>query len=73
METNLPFIQTHLQQRQDIHASMGGKLAKWHHFTSICFIFSGKSGSLHGYQDGWDNELIFSYTGEDNRVIYEIF
>jgi hypothetical protein len=28
------------------------------------FIFSGKSGHQHGYQDGWTNKYIFSYTGE---------
>ncbi len=28
------------------------------------FIFSGKSGAQYGYRDGWDNQNIFSYTGE---------
>jgi predicted restriction endonuclease len=28
------------------------------------FIFSGKSGAQYGYKDGWDNQNIFSYTGE---------
>lgn len=28
------------------------------------FIFSGKSGKQYGYEDGWDNPNVFSYTGE---------
>ena len=28
------------------------------------FIFSGKTGAQYGYKDGWDNENVFSYTGE---------
>lgn len=28
------------------------------------FIFSGQSGHQHGYKDQWENENIFSYTGE---------
>lgn len=28
------------------------------------FIFSGKSGKQHGYEDGWDNPNVFTYTGE---------
>jgi 5-methylcytosine-specific restriction enzyme A len=28
------------------------------------FIFSGKSGHQHGYKDQWENEDVFSYTGE---------
>lgn len=44
-----------------------GQLAKWH--LSIfkipyIFIFSGKSGKQNGYEDGWDNPKVFTYTGE---------
>ena len=31
---------------------------------SFLFIFSGKSGTQYGYQDWWDNNNIFTYTGE---------
>lgn len=54
-------------RRNDIHALYGGN---WQ--GGICpssthpyiFIFSGKSGHQHGYEDGWDNPNVFSYTGE---------
>jgi len=68
METKLPFIPEQIyNRRQDIHAKYGGN---WQ--SGICptsnhnyiFIFSGKSGAQHGYQDGWDNPNIFTYTGE---------
>ncbi len=64
----LPFIPGHLyNRRRDIHAIYGGN---WQ--SGICpsskfpfiFIFSGKSGKQHGYQDGWDNPNVFTYTGE---------
>ena len=68
MEGKLPFIPEHIyNRRQDIHSKYGGN---WQ--SGICpsanfpyiFIFSGKSGKLHGYQDGWDNPNVFTYTGE---------
>lgn len=64
----LPFIPNQIyNRRQDIHALFGGN---WQ--SGICpsanhpyiFIFSGKSGKQHGYEDGWDNPNIFTYTGE---------
>ena len=63
-----PFIPDQLyNRRRDIHAIYGGN---WQ--SGICpsskypyiFIFSGKSGKQHGYEDGWDNPNVFSYTGE---------
>lgn len=68
MKDQLPFIPEHLyNRRQDIHTKYGGN---WQ--SGICptsnynyiFIFSGKSGTQHGYQDSWHNPNIFSYTGE---------
>jgi 5-methylcytosine-specific restriction protein A len=68
VENKLPFIPEQIyNRRQDIHAIYGGN---WQ--SGICpstsfpyiFIFSGKSGAQHGYQDGWDNPNIFTYTGE---------
>lgn len=64
----LPFIPEHIyNRRKDIHSVYGGS---WQ--NGICpsasfpyiFIFSGKSGHQHGYEDGWDNPNVFSYTGE---------
>ncbi|SEQ59165.1 HNH endonuclease [Hyunsoonleella jejuensis] len=64
----LPFIPNQLyNRRKDIHAIYGGN---WQ--SGICpsanypyiFIFSGKSGKQHGYEDGWDNPNVFTYTGE---------
>jgi hypothetical protein len=64
----IPFIPgTIYHRRSEIHSSYGGN---WQ--GGICpssnypyiFIFSGKSGHQHGYQDGWDNPNVFSYTGE---------
>jgi hypothetical protein len=63
-----PFIPGHVyHRRSEIHSIYGGN---WQ--GGICpsstspfiFIFSGKSGHQHGYQDGWDNPNVFSYTGE---------
>lgn len=68
MVEQLPFIPDQIyNRRQDIHAIYGGN---WQ--SGICptsnhnyiFIFSGKSGVQHGYQDGWDNPNVFTYTGE---------
>lgn len=64
----LPFIPGQIYNRRNqIHAIYGGN---WQ--GGICpsskfpyiFIFSGKSGRQHGYQDRWDNSNVFSYTGE---------
>lgn len=64
----LPFIPEQVyHRRNDIHAIYRGN---WQ--GGICpsanhpyiFIFSGKSGHQHGYEDGWDNPNVFSYTGE---------
>lgn len=64
----LPFIPNHIYNRRaDIHAQYGGNwqsgISPSREFPYI-FIFTGKSGHQHGYKDGWDNENIFTYTGE---------
>lgn len=68
---SLPFIPGHVYNRRaDIHGVYGGN---WQ--GGICpssthpyiFIFTGKSGSQHGYKDQWDNENIFTYTGEGQQ------
>ncbi len=62
-----PFIPNQLYNRSLIHDEYGGNRqggispsAK----VPYIFIFSGKSGAQYGYRDGWDNQNIFSYTGE---------
>ncbi len=64
----LPFIPEQVyNRRNDIHSIFGGN---WRSGISpssnhpYIFIFSGKSGHQHGYEDGWDNPNVFSYTGE---------
>jgi 5-methylcytosine-specific restriction protein A len=68
MKDQLPFVPEQVyNRRQDIHVKYGGN---WQ--SGICptskhnyiFVFSGKSGKLHGYQDSWDNPNVFTYTGE---------
>lgn len=54
-------------RRRAIHSQFGGN---WQ--GGICpsssypfiFVFTGKSGGQHGYKDQWENDNIFSYTGE---------
>ena len=62
-----PFIPNQLYKRSLIHDEYGGNRqggispsAK----VPYIFIFSGKSVAQYGYRDGWDNNNIFSYTGE---------
>ena len=64
----LPFIPEQVySRRNDIHSIYGGN---WQSGISpsanhpYIFIFSGKSGHQHGYEDGWDNPNVFTYTGE---------
>jgi len=63
-----PFIPEYIYNRRtDINSIYGGN---WQSGISpsanhpYIFIFSGKSGHQHGYEDGWDNPNVFSYTGE---------
>jgi hypothetical protein len=63
----LPFLPGQIYKRSELHDQYGGNRQ-----GGICpcvnvpyiFIFSGKSGTQYGYMDCWDNENIFSYTGE---------
>lgn len=64
----LPFIPGQFYNRRaDIHAHYKGNWqsgiapSSTHPFI---FIFTGKSGHRHGYEDGWDNKDVFTYTGE---------
>src|SRR5690606_30035779 len=61
------FIANQEYKRRDIHNQYGGN---WQ--GGICpssshpfiFVFTGESGDQHGYKDMWENENVFSYTGE---------
>ena len=61
------FIKNKLYKREDLHNEYGGNRqsgissCKEH---PVVFIFSGNSGEKYGYEDGWDNENIFRYSGE---------
>jgi 5-methylcytosine-specific restriction protein A len=52
---------------RDIHGPFGGSRqsgispSATHPYV---FIFTGDSGKRYGYQDGWDSEGVFHYTGE---------
>lgn len=52
---------------EDIHKIYGGQkqggISTPANFPFI-FLFTGKSGEQHGYEDGWNNEGLFIYTGE---------
>ncbi|HLA33035.1 MAG TPA: HNH endonuclease signature motif containing protein [Pseudomonas sp.] len=53
--------------RKDLIALFGGQLQAgiWtpKEFNAV-FIFSGESGKLYGYYDGWTQSGVFRYTGE---------
>lgn len=63
----LPFIPGHVYKRSTIHDEYGGSRQSG---ISPCasnpyiFIFSGSRGKKHGYRDAWENEDVFSYTGD---------
>jgi len=54
-------------RKRDIHDVYGGNrqsgIAPSAGYPYI-FIFSGKAGRQHGYQDRWENKHIYAYTGE---------
>ncbi len=63
----LPFIPDQVYKRSYLHDQYGGSRQSG---ISPCsnvpfiFIFSGATGGQHGYKDQWENQNIFSYTGE---------
>ncbi len=63
----LPFIPNKRYKRTDIQDEYGGTrqggIAPCSKYPYI-FIFSGKTGNQYGYADAWDNENVFSYSGE---------
>src|SRR5690349_7744907 len=54
-------------RRRDIHGPYKGQpqggISTPKKFPAI-FIFTGESGELHGYSDGWTRDGIFRYFGE---------
>jgi 5-methylcytosine-specific restriction protein A len=67
MFEQIPFIPGQHYKRADLHLQYGGNwqsgITPSRSFPYI-FIFSGSSGSNYGYQDRWENDNVFSYTGE---------
>ena len=55
---------------RDLHEKYGGRrmggIANCPNHQ-IIFIFSGKTGEQHGYEDGWDKENYFWYSGEGQK------
>jgi hypothetical protein len=57
-------------RRKDIHEVFGGNWQNGIVTSSkmpYIFIFTGNKGKVHGYQDGWDNPNVYSYTGEGQK------
>lgn len=67
----LPFIPGQIYNRRlQIHAEYGGNVQSGISTSSkypYIFIFTGKSGAQHGYKDRWDNENVFTYSGEGQK------
>jgi 5-methylcytosine-specific restriction enzyme A len=63
----IPFIPNQIYKRSEIHdqykGSRQGGISASAEFPFI-FIFSGETGAQYGYKDRWDNDDIFTYTGE---------
>lgn len=62
-----PFIPDQIYKRSSIHDQYGGNRQSGISYPArhpYIFIFSNKSGHKHGYEDGWDNSNVFTYSGE---------
>ncbi len=61
------FVHNKIYKRTDIQDKYGGNrqggIAVCAKFPFI-LIFSGEAGHKHGYKDQWENDKVFSYTGE---------
>lgn len=63
----IPFIKEEVYSRSEIHKKYGGNpQAGISNSASnpFIFLFSGKSGLKHGYIDKWQDENIYTYTGQ---------
>lgn len=57
-------------RRRDLHANYGGQQQGGISTPSehpMIFVFTGESGTHYGYEDGWDDDGVFCYTGEGQR------
>jgi len=61
------FVPGQRYRRRDLHERFGGQRqggistpGKW----NFLLLFTGKSGTKHGYSDHWSDEGVFFYTGE---------
>lgn len=66
MANNL-FILNQIYKRSQIHDQYGGSRQGGISISvkfPFIFIFSGKSGNQHGYNDQRENTDVFSYTGD---------
>jgi len=65
--TKMNFVKGKNYRRVDLHEKYGGRrysgISNCPKFP-IIFIFSGKTGKQHGYEDGWDDDNYFWYSGE---------
>ncbi len=56
-----------IYRRSELHDTYGGNrqggISNCANYP-IIFIFTGASGEQHGYEDGWDEDNYFNYTGE---------
>ncbi|MFT7827043.1 HNH endonuclease [Priestia megaterium] len=62
-----PFIEGQVYKRSYIHDLYGGNRQRGIAASKdkpMIFIFSGKEGKTYGYEDGWQDENTFFYTGE---------
>lgn len=64
------FIPGQIYRRRDLHRDYGGQqqggICTPSRFP-IVLLFTGESGTQHGYRDGWQNDGLFLYTGEGQR------
>ena len=61
------FIKNQLYKRSLIHDQYRGSRQGGISYSAtypFIFLFSGETGNRHGYTDRWENENIYSYTGE---------
>jgi len=64
------FEKGNLYIRRELHDKYGGNrqggisnCAKY----PFIFVFTGKAGKYHGYEDGWSEDGYFHYTGEGQK------
>jgi 5-methylcytosine-specific restriction enzyme A len=61
-------------RRSDIHGPFGGQQQGGISTPSgwpFVFLFTGESGKQYGYEDGWDDNGVFLYTGEGQASSFE--